>query len=151
MKKSTLNSEDNEEAKEEEVTDPLIILNRERELQRLMFSNNKSMRPDIIERLKASNTKEVLQMALNSKNIRNVSLWKAFGIYRKPLNKNLYFVSDSVLVFLISNYLAIQDIEGDKTEYVELSSRVESPTAIYWTKWKEETSNAVNRTSNEIK
>ena len=130
MKKTAINTEESGETKEE-ITDPLAILNRERELQRLMFSNSKTIRPDIVERLKSSNTKEVLQMALASKNIRNVSLWKAFGIYRKPLNKNLYFVSNNVLVFLISNYLAIQDIESEKTEYVELSNRVESPTAIY--------------------
>lgn len=150
MKKTAINTEESGETKEE-ITDPLAILNRERELQRLMFSNSKTIRPDIVERLKSSNTKEVLQMALASKNIRNVSLWKAFGIYRKPLNKNLYFVSNNVLVFLISNYLAIQDIESEKTEYVELSNRVESPTAIYWTKWKEESSNALNRTLTEVK
>jgi hypothetical protein len=58
-------AEDDEE--EEEITDPLAILNKERDLQRLMFSNNKSIRPDILDRLKATIKPSVLDLAMNAK------------------------------------------------------------------------------------
>ena len=77
----------------------------------------------------------ILQWKLNILN--KVSLLKAFGIYRKPLNKNLHFVTDNICMFLISNYLAVHDLDNDKTEYIELNSKVDNPTAIFSTKCKD--------------
>jgi len=68
-----------------------------------------------------------------------VQLKKVFGIYRNPVNVNLNFVTDNVCIFLISNYLAVQDIESGETEYVELSQRVDNPTAMFSTRCKEDT------------
>jgi hypothetical protein len=64
-------------------------------------------------------------------NVRSVVFKKVFGIYRKPVNTNLQFVDDYICIFLISNYLAIQDIENDITEYVEISNNVFDPTAMF--------------------
>jgi len=80
----------------------------------------------------------VLNLALKSKNITGVSLKKVFGIYRKPVNRNFHFVDDNIWAFLISNYLAVQDIESDTTQYIELSKRVDNPSAIFFTQCKEE-------------
>ena len=55
---------------EEEITDPLTILNKERDLHKLLLSNNKSIRPDILDRLRASVNSKVLDLAIKSKNIR---------------------------------------------------------------------------------
>ena len=63
----TVRLTDDEEVDEEEVRDPLVVLNRERELQRLMFSNNKSIRPDIYDRLKATINPNLLNLAMTSK------------------------------------------------------------------------------------
>jgi len=128
---------DDDEA-EEEITDPLVILNRERDLQRLMLSNNKSIRPDILDRLRSTVNPNMLNLALDTKNITRVTLKKVFGIYRKPVNRNLHFVDDTIWAFLISNYLAVQDIESDVTQYFELSQKIDNPTAIFCTQCKEE-------------
>ena len=70
-----------------------------------------------------------------------MSFLKAFGIHRRPLNKNLHFVTDNVCIFLISNYLAVHDLDNDKTEYIELNSKIDNPTAIFSTKCKDTSSN----------
>ena len=85
-----------ENSLDEETTDPLTILNAERDLQRLMLSNFKSIRPDIMDRLKSTVNPYVLNLALKSKNITGVSLKKVFGIYRKPVNRNFHFVDDNI-------------------------------------------------------
>ena len=56
--------------KEDEITDPLIIINSERDLQRLLFSNTKTIRPEILDRLKATINKEVLDIAMEAKHIK---------------------------------------------------------------------------------
>lgn len=84
-----------EEEVEEEITDPLDIINKERDLQRLMVSNNKSIRPDLLDRLKGAVNPLLLNLALDSKNLTTVALKKVFGIYRKPVNTNLHFVTQN--------------------------------------------------------
>ena len=61
---------DESEPEEEEITDPLIIINRERDIQRLLFSNTKAIRPDILDRLKATINKEVVDIAMEAKHIK---------------------------------------------------------------------------------
>lgn len=81
---------------EEEITDPLTILNKERDLHKLMMSNNKSIRPDILDRLRGSVNAKMLDLAIKAKNIRLNGVFLVFGIYRKPVNTNLHFVDDNI-------------------------------------------------------
>ncbi|CAI2387801.1 unnamed protein product [Moneuplotes crassus] len=123
---------------EEEITDPLTIINKERDIQRLLLSNNKSMRPDLLDRLRATVSPLIVNMALNSKNLTNVVLKKVYGIYRKPVNTNLHFVDKNTCVFLVSNHLAVHNLQSDVTQYIELSTNIYNPTSIFCTQCKEE-------------
>ena len=44
-------------------------------------------------------------------------------------------------MFPISNYLAVHDLKNDKTEYIELNSKVDNPNAIFSTRCKNTSSN----------
>jgi len=58
---------EDEENEIEEITDPLTILNRERDLQKLMFSNSKSIKPDVLDKLKSTLQSNMIDLAMQSK------------------------------------------------------------------------------------
>ena len=77
------------------------------------------------------NTLNSIPNSLTLYNGANLNLKNCYGGYQKPIHSNMWFVDDNTIVFIISNYIALFNIQRQTTSYLGINKVVGEVTAFY--------------------